>query len=282
MQVSTSSPVSAAVAAPVASTAATTSTTSADSSGGVMDQLKQLASVLSDSSTASQMDKVNAYISIGRILNTTSADTWATFSQTDRNAINDVYTNSQTSQAIYAAGHAFSDKGMTFAGSTTVNGPGVMLNEFNNMSPLDQLMTYAGTFSPSQYTFDQAKQQLQKDADWGAQVLANANQPSGPAVTVTLSPTAQAALGSQASGASTSDPSSPTDSATQALKALTTPSSEMSGAEVALQMLQRASDAKAKAANDGKSSDANAQTDTETSTDAQKPYSAGSTLNTTA
>jgi hypothetical protein len=251
-------------------------------SGTTFDQMKQLASVMADSSSASMEDKVNAYISVQKLRSGPQTG-WENASQSDIAAMNDVFWNSSVSKEIAKAGDDFNAKGMSLVGQIkTVNIAGVLNDTFQKMSPLDQMMVYAGTASPTQYTFAQFSQELQTSSDAEAKSLADDKAAaSAPAVKVTLSAAAKATLGPQPTDAPSAGKSS---DATQALNTLSAPKTGVTGADVALAMLQKASDAKAKADATAKAdaSAAAAKPNSNPSSDPWLSYRVGASVDTTA
>ena len=243
MQVSASSPPAAPSTAPVTAGAAGSLAVN-PSDNATIAELKQFASIVADGSNASVEEKVNAYIDMVKtLISGMKSGALGKISKADADAFNNVYENSAVSKQIQKAGNDLNAKGLSLVSRMkTVNIAGVLNDAFNNMSPLDQLMTYAGTASPAQYTFEGFKAQLQKSADYGAAQLAEAPA-TRPAIKVTLSSAAKAALNTKPGEAAASETD---DGARQALDMLTKPKASLSAANVALSMLQRASD-KAKA-----------------------------------
>jgi hypothetical protein len=233
-------------------------------------QMKQFAAVLADGSTASLEDKTNAYVGLkNTIVAGSLSGATGGISKADADAISAIFENSSVSKQITQAANAFAQKGAAqFGQSKTVNIAGVLSDTFNKMSSLQQQMTYAGMATPDQ-SLDDYRQQLQHSAAVEAANMAADAAPS-PAVKVTLSDAAKATFGAPAADDPTTD-----TGAKPASKALSPTTAGVTGADVALSMLQKASDAKAKA-------DADQKTTLEAKATANWPYSTGDVLSTQA
>lgn len=275
-----------------ASSSPPTSILSSPSAADPVAQMQQYASTLSDSSTASDEDKINAFVGISKMWGNVGG--WYANSTSDqRNAVIDAYNNSSISKQIEAAANQFHDAAQTAVAKDEKTGNGSIpasdspYARLNALSPLEQQLVFAGTATVTQYpTLDDWKAELKQEAARFPGF--NDSSTASSAVTVSLSDAAKAALaGSSVAAANTSDTTSgatsdPATAAAQALKTLTSPSTTNTIADAALTILQNAAAAQATAKSDAdKAEAANTISATPPGTTTQKTYTVGSKLDAT-
>lgn len=253
-------------------------------------QILQAASTLSDSSTAPIQDKLNAWTAIFNAVTASSSaggpsdNAWYTQStQAQRDVVNNIYANSQVSQQIWTASSQFSQaSGAISRASPDGVGRGAQsqLARLNALSPLQQQLVFTGTATYAN-SLDDWKTALAQEPGASA-----SNSTSTPAVSVSLSSAAQAALaqsatnlsGSPKPGAASSGPEGATD-ASQALTTLTSGPPSDTVAAAALTVLTRAESAIS--SQNGKVA-ATAVATASATAGPNKPYSTGSTVDTSA
>jgi hypothetical protein len=216
-----------------------TAASAATASSPVVDQVKRQAAILADDSGASTREKIDAYVAIFKSMaqSANSGSGWfQQSSQADRDAVNAVMSTASTARDIRQAADDFSARGMRADRNTNV-----MADQIKYLDSLPddrQQMIFAGTASLDQTgSLNSWKAFLQQNADGRARQLAD-EAAARPAVKITLSDRAKAALGQSPKAE---------DPASAALATLTGPAAGRSIASTALQMLQDAADMRADA-----------------------------------
>lgn len=247
----------------------------ASGSSNVVEKMKQQAAILADGSGASDQEKLDAYKSIFSTMNQSSRSGTGWFqqsTQSDRDAVNEVFSNSSMSKRVRAAADDLNRFGMSQARGT--NTPQKTLAHLNSMSEFEQALAAAGSAEGSLESF---KSFLQSNADATDKLIAadKAEQDakaSKNAVKVTLSDKAKAAL-NQAQGAD--DAATSDDPATAALASLSKTDQNDGIAGAALKMLQKAAEDRAEAKDEAKDEKVAA-----TSVTSKRTYAAGDNIDT--
>jgi hypothetical protein len=263
--------------AAASSTPAAAATTAASGSSAYTAQVNQLVSVFANGSTASVADQAKAYYEL------TALGTSGTLYRADGNNSNgadiktleDATTNTDFAKRLFSLEDQYESFGTqqfqsNSSSSSPPNGEQNQLNLLNKFSPDDQqILFYALGYNRQYGSLDAAKTALQQQSA----AFSASQTTTPPAVSVTLSDTAKAALAT--STISTANPDE--TSAQKALKALTTRTSVTTGASVALEVVQTA----AKHAADWSSS-AEDERGAGTSSKSNMAYTPGDTLKTVA
>ena len=172
------------------------------SGGGVVAEVLRQSAILADGSSASDDQKIDAYVAIGKALYASDqgrADWFKSSTQADRDALNAAWNNSAISKQIRQAADAFNARGMSTPREGNVMADQIV--HLNKMSASQQKMIFAGTASLDQTpTLESWKAFLQENANIRDQQLAaekaeKAKKTSkDEAVQVSLSDDAKAAL----------------------------------------------------------------------------------------
>lgn len=211
----------------------------ASSGGGMVEQVKRLASVLADGSAASDQEKITAYTSIMKAYadSANSGGGWFQSStQGERDAVNLVLDKSSMAQQIHKAADDFNARGMS--ADRTTNVMASQISYLNGLPDLQQQLIFAGSAVVAQTpTLESWKGFLQEHSDGRAKQIADEAAEKAP-VKVTLSDEAKAALAAEEAPDK------------QALDALTKGDVEDGVAGAALSMLRKAAEARAEATAD--------------------------------
>lgn len=172
------------------------------SGGGVVAVVLRQSAILADGSGASDDQKIDAYVAIGKALYTSDqgrADWFKSSTQADRDALNAAWNNSTIAKQIRQAADDFNARGMRTSREGNVMADQIVA--LSRMSPQQQKMIFAGTASLEQTgTLESWKAFLQTNADGREQQLAEEKAEKaektgkGAAVQVSLSDDAKAAL----------------------------------------------------------------------------------------
>lgn len=174
---------------------ATASSGSASSNTNLVEQIKRQAALLADDSRASNDQKIDAYLTISKAIAQSASTGSGWFQQSaqdDRDAVNAIMDNSSMAKQVRQAADDFNARGMRT--SRTSNVMANQLDYLNGLSDTQQKMIFAGTASLDQTSsFDSWKDFLQQNADSREHQMA-VESANHPAVKVTLSEKAKAAL----------------------------------------------------------------------------------------
>jgi hypothetical protein len=223
------------------------------SAADLLGQMKQQAAILSDASTASDADKVKAYVKLyGLMYRDGGGSILAKSPATDRATVGDAFSNSTIAKRISAAANEFNAFGMSQDPASNV--PRKTLAQLNSLPELEQQMIFAGTVPDSFGSLAEWKGQIEKDIVATDKMYADdkAAKGGGDEDSITLS-----------------------DDAKAALEALIHPGPGDVMATAALKLLRNAAEARAKA----KDAEADAP---KVETAEAKPYAAGDLVDTAA
>jgi hypothetical protein len=197
------------------------------SAGGVVGEVMRQSAILADGSGASDDQKIDAYVAIGKALYASDqgrADWFKSSTQADRDALNAAWNNSAISKQIRQAADDFNARGMRAPRDGNVMADQIV--HLNRMSASQQKMVFAGTASLDQTpTLESWKAFLQENADGRDQQLA-----AEKAEKISKDKTVQVSL---------------SDDAKAALDALTDKNRVGGVAEAALGMLRKAAEKRA-------------------------------------
>lgn len=207
-------------------------------SGGLAAQVRELASIFADGSTASREQMLDAYVAYSRLRTATAWDDPAGFykqtTQQERDAINAIVRDSPFVQQLNATAERFSSK-LNAAARSATDGAYGRLDAFNALSEWDQKLVHVGLgWNKKSATIEDLKAQLKADGDRALAAAAKDGKPPKPVDKVSLSSDARAVLGL---------PETPKTEAEQALSALSAPPAE-TPATAALKALEKAAEAR--------------------------------------
>lgn len=212
------------------------------SGSSVVNKVKQLAERMSDGSSASDLEKINAYNAINRLTGPGSTYYQDT-TQEERDYINDIRFNSEIGQAVVEMADRV--KRMTMAMDPSTNIPERELAYVNSLSEVEKQVFFGSRAINNYNTFDDWKAERQQDVATYAEYL-DTGHLSQSSVNVTLSDEAKQALEAETG-------------AEKALKTLEAANEGVSGASAALSILERAAETRARDSEERRQTEADAQ-----------------------
>lgn len=192
-------------------------------------EVKRLAELMSDGSSASAMEKIQAYNAINRLVHGPGSTYYQNTTQDERDSINDIRFNSATGRAVNEMADRIQNMGMSMDRSTNVAAR--LLEYVDGLSDVEKQTVFATKAINTFHSYEHWRAWAQENADALGELLASGKAKSS--VTVTLSTEARDAL-----------------KAAEAGKALETLKAETPGVDIAsaaLRILEKAAEARAEA-----------------------------------